>query len=107
MEHFKTELLRIFSVLDDHLSGKHSGGVPREYLAGDGPGKFSIADMGTWPHIRGYKPVGIPEEDMSKFPSLLAWIARIAARPAVQEATCDKYDSEENPGAILRGGRER
>ncbi|KAH8905279.1 glutathione S-transferase [Coniochaeta sp. PMI_546] len=100
---FRTELLRIYSVLEDHLSGRHRGGAAREYLAGNGVGKYSIADMGTWPHVRGYRMAsGFSDEEMSSFPSLLAWIARIAARPAAQEGISDKYSSGDNPDAVLR-----
>ncbi|KAB5580298.1 glutathione S-transferase [Coniochaeta sp. 2T2.1] len=101
---FRTELLRIFSVLEDHLSGRHRGGVARDYLAGNGKGKYSIADIGTFPHLRGYKLLGFSDQDMAAFPHFLGWLARIASRPAVQEGISGKYTSEDNPDAILRGG---
>lgn len=44
---FKKETLRVYGVLEIHLSGKYSG-QPKEYLAGSGKGKYSIADMKTW-----------------------------------------------------------
>ena len=44
---FKKETLRVFGVLEIHLSGKFTG-EPRDYLAGNGKGKYSVADMGTW-----------------------------------------------------------
>jgi len=44
---FKKETLRVYGVLEIHLSGKYSG-EPKEYLAGSGKGKYSIADMKTW-----------------------------------------------------------
>ncbi|KAJ4856090.1 hypothetical protein T069G_09458 [Trichoderma breve] len=81
-QYFERAMLRIYSVLEAHLSGQYNGqsAVPREYLAGDGVGKYSIADMGTWPH----------------------WIDRIAARPGVQRGIdAGKYDSEENPGLLV------
>ncbi|KAH0495193.1 hypothetical protein TgHK011_008758 [Trichoderma gracile] len=103
-EYFKKAMLRIYSVLEAHLNGQHSG-HPRQYLAGRGEGKYSIADMGTWPHIRAYRSLGFSEEsDMRpRFPHLLQWIDRIAARPAVQRGIdAGKYDSEENPGLRVR-----
>lgn len=96
-------MLRIYGVLEAHLSGQHSG-HPRQYLAGRGEGKYSIADIGTWPHVRAYRSLGFSEEnDMRPFPHLLDWVDRIAARPAVQRGIdgC-KYDSEENPGLHVR-----
>jgi glutathione S-transferase len=100
-------MLRIYSVLESHLSGQHQGSsaVPREYLAGNGVGKYTIADMGTWPHVRGYRSLGFSEEnDMRpRFPHLLRWIDRIEARPAVQRGIdAAKYDSEENPALLVR-----
>lgn len=44
---FRNETLRVFGVLEIHLSGKYTG-EPREYLAGNGKGKYSIADVKTW-----------------------------------------------------------
>ncbi|KAL7948923.1 glutathione S-transferase [Trichoderma barbatum] len=107
VRYFQAAMLRIYSVLESHLSGQHSDSSPspREYLAGDGVGKYSIADMGTWPHVRAYRSLGFSEEtDMQpKFPHLLQWIDRIAARPAVHRGIdAGKYDSEENPGLLVR-----
>ena len=103
MNRFRTELLRIFSVLEDHLSGRHRGGVAREYLAGNGTGKYSIADIGTFPHLRGYRSLGFSDQDMARFPHFLGWLERIASRPAVQEGISGKYTSDDNPDAVLRG----
>ncbi|PTB68041.1 glutathione S-transferase [Trichoderma citrinoviride] len=102
--YFQAAMLRIYSVLEAHLSGQHSG-HSRQYLAGHGRGKYSIADMGTWPHVRAYLSLGFSEEgDMRpRFPHLLQWIDRIAARPPVQRGVdAGKYDSEENPGLRVR-----
>lgn len=44
---FRNETLRVFGVLEIHLSGKYTG-EPREYLAGKGKGKYSVADVKTW-----------------------------------------------------------
>lgn len=93
---FRTETLRIYNVLELRLSGRYSG-VSREYLAGIGKGKYTIADMGAWPYIRSWKYAGFTDEEMAQFPHLLQWIARIAVRPAVQRGISDFYDSEENP----------
>ena len=44
---FRNETLRVFGVLEIHLSGKYTG-EPKEYLAGHGKGKYSVADIKTW-----------------------------------------------------------
>ena len=87
---FKNESLRIFGVLEIQLSGKYTGS-PKEYLAGNGKGKYSVADIGTWPWIKIWSYVGYTEEDMKPFPHLLKWVDRIAARPAVQRGIGEAY----------------
>ncbi|KAI1841875.1 hypothetical protein JX266_011953 [Neoarthrinium moseri] len=98
----RNEMLRIYSVLEDHLSGKHRS-ITRDYLAGAGVGKYSIADIGTWPHVRAWRSLGFSHDDMLAYPHLLEWISRVADRPGVQIGISDKYDSEENPSLIVRG----
>jgi glutathione S-transferase len=87
---FRNETLRVYGVLEIRLSGKYTG-VPRDYLAGKGKGKYSIADIGTWTWVKGWERSGFTEEEMAQFPHLLKWIERIAARPAVQKGIGEKY----------------
>jgi len=86
---FKNESTRVFGVLEIRLSGKYTG-EPREYLAGKGKGKYSIADMGAWPWVKNWGMMW-SDEERAPFPSVKAWIDRIAARPAVQTGTGEKY----------------
>ena len=46
IERFKKETLRVYGVLEIRLSGKYTG-EPRDYLAGSGKGKYSVADIGA------------------------------------------------------------
>jgi hypothetical protein len=39
------ETKRLYSVLEDRLSGRWEGGNKRDYLVGDGKGKYTIADI--------------------------------------------------------------
>lgn len=96
-------MLPAYALIEDHLSGKHTGAT-REYLAGAGRGKYSIADMGAWPHVRSWRSLGFSEEEVgAKFPSMLAWVDRIEQRPAVQRGISNKlYSSEENPALVAR-----
>ncbi|KAK4499947.1 hypothetical protein PRZ48_008133 [Zasmidium cellare] len=87
---FKNETLRVYGVLEIHLSGKYTG-EPREYLAGNGKGKYSVADIKTWPWVKGWERTGFTKEEVSAFPHLLKWIDRIAERPAVQRGIGDAY----------------
>ncbi|KAK9779843.1 putative GST N-terminal domain-containing protein [Seiridium cardinale] len=88
---FKNETLRVFGVLEIRLSGKYTG-EPREYLAGKGKGKYSVADIKTWPWIKAWEMLGFTKQDMEAFPHLLKWNARIAERPAVQKGIGSKYN---------------
>jgi glutathione S-transferase len=90
IERFYNELIRVFGVLEIRLSGKYTG-EPRDYLAGKGKGKYSVADIGTWTWVRSWEFAGIKKEDMDQFPHLLKWIDRIAQRPAVQRGIGEKY----------------
>jgi glutathione S-transferase len=89
IERFRKETYRVFGVLEIRLSGKYTG-EPRDYLVGAGKGKYSIADIATWPWVKNY-PNSYSEEDMKAFPHLLKWLARVAERPAVKRGTGDKY----------------
>lgn len=90
IEHFKNLAVRILDVLEIHLSGKYTN-EPRDYLAGDGKGKYSIADMGTWPWVKELKGEAWREEfDLS--PHLSKYIDRIAQRPAVQRGIGKEYE---------------
>lgn len=72
------------------MSGKFTG-VEREYLAGDGKGKYGIAEIGTWPWVKGWRNSQFSDEEMSEFPHLLKWIDRVAARDAVQRGIGAAY----------------
>lgn len=90
---FRNETLRVFGVLEIHLSGKYTG-EPREYLAGNGKGKYSIADVKTWPWVKNWEKSGFTKEEVQGFPHLLKWIDRIAARPAVQRGIGEAYNKK-------------
>ncbi|KAH0837511.1 hypothetical protein AYO21_05001 [Fonsecaea monophora] len=87
---YKNETLRVYGVLEIRLSGQFTG-EPRDYLAGPGKGKYTVADIKTWPWVKGWERSGFTQDEMKPFPHLLKWIDRIAARPAVQRGIGDKY----------------
>lgn len=100
IERFKAETLRVYNVLELHLSGRLTG-EPREYLAGNGLGKFSIADINAYPWVRAWKRSKISEEEMESYPHLKEWIDRVGSRPAVQRGTSDIYDEEVHPELLV------
>ena len=90
IERYRNETLRVYGVLEIRLSGKYTG-EPRDYLAGKGKGKYSVADIGTWTWVKAWEHTGVSVEDMQQFPHLLKWIDRIAQRPAVKAGIGEKY----------------
>jgi glutathione S-transferase len=70
---FKSKLQSRYEWLDRELAGK-------EYLMGD---HFTVADGYLFTVTNWAKPVGI---DLSPYPNVQAWHARVGARPKVQEA---------------------
>ena len=80
-------------MLEIQLSGKYTG-EPRDYLAGNGKGKYSVADIKTWPWVKAYEFSGFTKDDMKPFPHLLKWIDRVAERKAVQTGIGKKYQQE-------------
>jgi glutathione S-transferase len=70
---FKDKLKSRFQWLDGELANK-------QYLMGD---HFSVADGYLFTVTNWTKPTGV---DISGFPNVQAWHARVGARPAVQDA---------------------
>ncbi|KXS95184.1 hypothetical protein AC578_6595 [Pseudocercospora eumusae] len=90
---FRNETLRVFGVLEIQLSGKYTG-EPKDYLAGNGKGKYSVADIKTWPWVKNWEKSGFTQEEVKDFPHLLKWIDRIAERPAVQRGIGEAYQKK-------------
>jgi GST-like protein len=68
---FSAEMARLYGVLDRILADG------REYLAGD----YSIGDIMHYPWLS--FPLALEMPELMKLPRLVAWLERIAARPAV------------------------
>jgi len=71
---YKNETKRLYSVLEARLQD-------RDYLAGKGRGKYSIADITTFTWVRWAPWAGI---EMTKFPKLKKWCEEIEERDAVK-----------------------
>ena len=70
IERYQKECRRLYEVLDRTLA--ESEFIAREY---------SIADVATWPWVKGYEWVGVSIDGLVH---LARWIAAVGARPAVQ-----------------------
>jgi GST-like protein len=72
IKRYTDEVVRLYGVMETQLAQS-------EYLAGE----YSIADMASWPWVRGYENYGI---DIAQYPHVGAWIKKIAERPATVRA---------------------
>ncbi len=75
IDRYQNETKRLYTVLDTQLENK-------DYLAGEGRGEYSIADIANWTWVRSYEWAGVDIDDL---PNLKAWIDRIALRPAAEK----------------------
>jgi len=76
IDRYINETKRLYSVLDSRLEG-------REYLVGEGKGKYSIADIKAFPWVLLSPWAGVFAKDKPK--NVQAWQDRIYARSAVQK----------------------
>ncbi|VVP96696.1 Disulfide-bond oxidoreductase YfcG [Pseudomonas fluorescens] len=70
IDRYQHETRRLYEVLDTRLQAV-------EFLAGE----YSIADIATFPWVRGHEWSGV---DVEGLPALQRWMATLEARPAVQ-----------------------
>ncbi|THH02147.1 hypothetical protein EW026_g642 [Hermanssonia centrifuga] len=72
---YTDETKRLYGVLNIRLE-------ERDWLAGPGKGKYSIADINVLPWVRIHGFSGI--ETLDEFPHVKAWVARAGERPGFQ-----------------------
>ncbi|KAM0746518.1 glutathione S-transferase [Meredithblackwellia eburnea MCA 4105] len=73
IDRYQNETRRLYSVYEKQLKGK-------DFLVGEGKGKFSYADIVSFPWIRSHDWAGV---SVDEFPNIAAWLERIENRPAV------------------------
>lgn len=75
MQRYIGESERLYGILEARLQD-------RDFIAGEGKGKFSIADISVlgWANIAQFSGIDIP----GLFPKVEAWVNRCLARPGVQ-----------------------
>jgi len=72
---YYNEAKRLYNVLEKQLEG-------RDFIAGEGKGSYSIADMSCWPWVSRFE---WQEIDLNLYPNIKDWYIRISNRPAVQK----------------------
>ncbi|PWY99829.1 glutathione S-transferase [Testicularia cyperi] len=75
IKRYHDETVRLYQVLEIGLEG-------RDYLVGEGKGKYSLADMIIWPWAYWARFAGIKPDEIG--PNVKAYVDRIKQRPAVQ-----------------------
>jgi GST-like protein len=73
-ERYSTEGKRLYKVLNTRLEG-------RDYVAGEGRGVYTIADMSMFPWIARHD---WQQNDLNDYPNIRDWYLRIVARPATR-----------------------
>ena len=73
IKRYQNETKRLYSVLEERLQ-------ERDFLAGKGRGKYSLADITTFTWVRWAPWAGI---ELEEFPRLKEWAERIEKREAV------------------------
>ncbi|UVM03817.1 glutathione S-transferase family protein [Pseudomonas laurylsulfatiphila] len=89
IDRYQHETRRLYEVLDTRLQGV-------EFLAGE----YSIADIATFPWVRGYEWSGVSVEGLM---ALQRWMATLEARPAVQRGLQVPQRADE--ASIIKGAQ--
>jgi GST-like protein len=89
IDRYQHETRRLYEVLDTRLQAV-------EFLAGD----YSIADIATFPWVRGYEWSGVSVEGLT---ALQRWMAAMEARPAVQRGLLVPQRSDD--ASVVKGAQ--
>ena len=89
IDRYQHETRRLYEVLDTRLQGV-------EFLAGE----YSIADIATFPWVRGYEWSGVSVEGLT---ALQRWMATMEARPAVQRGLQIPQRADE--ASVIKGAQ--
>jgi GST-like protein len=79
LSRYKTEMLRLYDLLNDRLQGN-------KYLGGE---DYSIADMATFPWTRQHAAHGVKIDEK---PAFKRWFEELSARPAVKAMIAKQND---------------
>jgi GST-like protein len=89
IDRYQHETRRLYEVLDTRLQGV-------EFLAGE----YSIADIATFPWVRGYEWSGVSVEGLT---ALQRWMATMEDRPAVQRGLQVPQRADE--ASVIKGAQ--
>ncbi|MBV4520550.1 glutathione S-transferase N-terminal domain-containing protein [Pseudomonas sp. SWRI74] len=89
IDRYQHETRRLYEVLDTRLQTE-------EFLAGD----YSIADIATFPWVRGYEWSGVSVDGLT---ALQRWMSTLEARPAVQRGLLVPQRSDD--ASVVKGAQ--
>ncbi|MDP9533706.1 glutathione S-transferase N-terminal domain-containing protein [Pseudomonas protegens] len=89
IDRYQHETRRLYEVLDTRLQQV-------EYLAGD----YSIADIATFPWVRGHEWSGVSVQGLS---ALQRWMAALEARPAIQRGL--QVPQRNDDASVVKGAQ--
>ncbi len=89
IDRYQHETRRLYEVLDSRLQQV-------EYLGGD----YSIADIATFPWVRGHEWSGVSVQGL---PALQRWMAALEARPAVQRGL--QVPQRSDDASVVKGAQ--
>jgi GST-like protein len=89
IDRYQHETRRLYEVLDTRLQ-------QAEYLAGD----YSIADIATFPWVRGHEWSGVSVQGL---PALQRWMEALEARPAVQRGL--QVPQRSDDASVVKGAQ--
>ncbi|MBC2659976.1 glutathione S-transferase N-terminal domain-containing protein [Pseudomonas sp. MSSRFD41] len=89
IDRYQHETRRLYEVLDTRLQQV-------DYLAGD----YSIADIATFPWVRGHDWSGVPVQGLE---ALQRWMAAMEARPAVQRGL--QVPQRSDDASVVKGAQ--
>lgn len=89
IDRYQHETRRLYEVLDTRLQQV-------EYLAGD----YSIADIATFPWVRGHEWSGVSVQGL---PALQRWMAALEVRPAVQRGL--QVPQRNDDASVVKGAQ--
>lgn len=87
---------RLYGILNTRLSNG------REYLAGEGKGRFSVADIASLGWVNVAQLSGVDLEGSGLFPNVVAWLERCLAREGVKKGFAIPQESSFSNAALKK-----
>ncbi|CEH12874.1 Glutathione S-transferase [Ceraceosorus bombacis] len=92
LKRYQNETKRLYSVLEERLQG-------RDWLVGEGKGKYTLADINAFGWVSWHAFAGIPRSDLG--PNLQRWLKNNYDRPAVQASILVPDNNQEKVKKLL------